>query len=772
MALRYHHTSKRSESKMLTICLRVSAIIAFLLSVIVILCLVLINGNSIKATVENTLGKITDSQVTIETAEFSPLYPDTIKLNNVLLKQENNSYKIAECYVEVALIDSIFNNTLFFDDLYLRGINFTPDFFLQAADHLPKSSLYFKTFRLDDWSLDLPQITTKSSSLRLQEVTFANDKLKFQNGSVILNEGQILNLPYHQLAFNFKEQDLLKFNLQDLQGRLLGGNLTGEATLDLNNKTLDFTNLNLAKTILRTQNLKTLPFKITAKQGNLSDIFYTTLNDELILSGINGQFENLSFAENGLLYTNFQGQIDEISKPQEEIILTYNQGEIINTKDKLNFKLQGNFQDGEYKLTSSVNFKDKRLIIDNLELKQNKLELKDAVLKLFSQKLNDWQVILNQSQIQDIEVLSYINTLPISAEKLSIKASELSIKENKIKGLNTGLINLNVQNFLYSDLLLRKITLMGTLSDNLITISAPQITFKDSDLSFSATLANNQTAQSYFLLWAHDFDLGNLNSNLFPHLFAGKLTAEISLSAEGGDFTTLKNTLEGQATFNAQALLVSKFGLDLINGGKKNNLTLSLSEFLSALEAQDCGIYDLNLNLNLQNQRARLAGNFDLPVSHVFVNQALDLNKFTLDGLSTFTSHSKDSITTLEITGDLKDPLIKLNAKKRGELRPGLFIQNLNANQEEQKDKQISQVYTTKSQQTKAQKKSTYEPKLLTSADLLVVKAVGSLFKTSGQTLDKKHDFKQNQEVLYPIKGVGKSNLPTAEPIKFTPLLK
>ena len=94
MALRYHHTSKRSESKMLTICLRVSAIIAFLLSVIVILCLVLINGNSIKATVENTLGKITDSQVNIETAEFSPLYPDTIKLNNVLLKQKNNSYKI------------------------------------------------------------------------------------------------------------------------------------------------------------------------------------------------------------------------------------------------------------------------------------------------------------------------------------------------------------------------------------------------------------------------------------------------------------------------------------------------------------------------------------------------------------------------------------------------------------------------------------------------------------------------------------------------------
>ena len=80
----YHkRRAERSQSKVLSCMIRAGAAAGAFTVVGFTLVAIFFNGTAIKGPLGSYLSKQTGLDVTIEDAEFSPVYPDVIKLNNV-----------------------------------------------------------------------------------------------------------------------------------------------------------------------------------------------------------------------------------------------------------------------------------------------------------------------------------------------------------------------------------------------------------------------------------------------------------------------------------------------------------------------------------------------------------------------------------------------------------------------------------------------------------------------------------------------------------------
>ena len=121
MALRYHHQSRRQQSLFSGAIGRIVAVLIAVLALLTLLALVLVNGATIRGPLASLLSDRLNATVTIEDAAFSPLYPDTLKLNGVKIRAQDFEGVIDEAYVEIDLTRSLFSDTLYVDDLYLNA---------------------------------------------------------------------------------------------------------------------------------------------------------------------------------------------------------------------------------------------------------------------------------------------------------------------------------------------------------------------------------------------------------------------------------------------------------------------------------------------------------------------------------------------------------------------------------------------------------------------------------------------------------------------------
>ncbi len=671
MALRYHHKSRREESVLTSPLVRAAAVIAFALCFLAVLALVFVNGDRVKPYLEDALSFITESKVTIQSAEFSPLYPDTFKITNVSFESQDKTYTLQEGYLEMDLLSLLLEDRILVEDLYLRGADFPEDFLESTVAKGSQKGAALKSLRLDGFNLNKDELKSTNTYLRLFDVSLADGTLNFSRGSLSASEGSLLDLPFKNLTFSFTA---IKdgFALEDLNIAILGGTATGRGSYNIKEQKLDFDELNLANMVLRNHILSKIPFPLESKKGYLTEVFIGSFGEKMLFSGVSGSYESLRVDPDLNPALSFKGRIAEISYPEYELTLTDNEGVIKAEDPEIFLDLKGSFNDGAAQIALSLDPDNRTLNVQKLMLSDNKLELKSKIADLADSILEEYEITISEAAITNAKLLSYLNFLPISAEKLSLGVSSIAVKKGRLNAKPTGLINFNAKNLLIQDLLVSEGTIIATITDNLITVSAPEINLKGSIFSLSASLAKNPNAQSYLLFLADNFDLASLNSSFFNHLFAGRINADISLSARGGDPEDLVKTISGSASITSDNLLISKFGLDLINGGSDKPANYDLNTLLSALADQDSGIFDLDLNVGINEGQVQVKGNFELPVSKVAVNHSLNLQDLSLKGSSTFISRLQDSITLFRAGGTLTEPVFSIIPRKRGQKRPGL----------------------------------------------------------------------------------------------------
>lgn len=114
----YHkrRASRSSSSKLLRFFIRLSFILGVFIVVGFTLTALFFNGSQVKGPLSIYLSSKFNMEVSIGDAEFSPIYPDVIKLYNVTFGKS----KIGELYVEYDLRSAMGSDELRIKDLYLN----------------------------------------------------------------------------------------------------------------------------------------------------------------------------------------------------------------------------------------------------------------------------------------------------------------------------------------------------------------------------------------------------------------------------------------------------------------------------------------------------------------------------------------------------------------------------------------------------------------------------------------------------------------------------
>lgn len=292
-------------------------------------------------------------------------------------------------------------------------------------------------------------------------------------------------------------------------------------------------------------------------------------------------------------------------------------------------------------------------------------------------------------------------------------------------------ITFNFDSGYYSDLFIKQFDSKLDLSDKGYAFNVGKMLFKKSELAFEVD-ANNELEILRIKVFAPQFDISELNSSLTDHLLSGainlegeitkleeqdekadKTVAPIGVATTDKDNSSENNNTNshssniyneknkvddnndnnvgkakqlytGNINLTCDSLLVSQFGLDLINGGLKKNYALNYDELCDAIKDGDLGLYKLSLKIFPQDHFLKLKGSGDLTTSHLTFNAKLDLNNKDFSARGTFVSLPKDSISNINIKGLTKetsnDKNIFITALSRGEIRPGINEEALQEN--------------------------------------------------------------------------------------------
>ncbi|MBQ8024002.1 MAG: hypothetical protein IJ254_07030 [Succinivibrio sp.] len=364
----------------------------------------------------------------------------------------------------------------------------------------------------------------------------------------------------------------------------------------------------------------------------------------------------------------------------------------------------------------SFNNKAKEENINNT-LDQNNFDVKLDVKEVAQTK--DKATTNNQSADDTAVSKEDDDNYPL-LKRLSPLNSILSSSADNDEDSSTSYITFSFDSAYYSDLFIKQFDSKLDLTDKGYAFNVGKMLFKKSELAFEID-ADKELELSRFKIFAPKFDISELNSNLTDHLLSGVINLEGEIvknedtadkanksddtkasasndksqssdnktadnSSSNNNNAEIKDTdnsqdkvaelYSGNIKLTSDSLLVSQFGLDLVNGGLKKNYALNFTQFLDAIKDGDLGLYKLSLNIFPQDNFLKLKGSGDLTTSHLTFNAKLDLKTKDISARGTFVSLPKDSISNITIKGltkeDTNDKNIFITALSRGEIRPGI----------------------------------------------------------------------------------------------------
>ena len=788
----YHkRRAQRSHSKVLGFLTKALMTLGLMVVIGFVLIVLFFNGSQIKKPLGTYLSAKTGFEVTIGDAEFSPLYPDVIKLYDVSF----GSSKLGELYLEYDLRSALSEERLEIKDLYLNGVTITSED-LQAltANRLGYRSIYATLVRFHHTPVKTQFLHTKDATIRLNNVGFNPEEgLTFRSGAIAAPEAELLESPVKDLSLQFAH-DQAGLNIENFTAAMLGGMVSGqgrylpqasasssgnntgfssaEGFSQSGNADLIFDELNLSKVILHELGRPQVGLNLSARTVNLSEVIYT--NDQqalsasnkqdrtnqaapkagahsdyhsMVMQGISGKLHDLELGHEHFS-ARFDGTIDALSFPNLQTSFEHNKGTAKLQDDQITFDFKGNLYEGSYSLKGTLDREHQELSLDEIKLEKSKLALNPPRLD-FLQHDNTYTIKLAQGSFENLEFLSFLNQLPLSIQSISGSATNLqwgpgtpsektaaaqpeSTADTKpettadsqpettadsqpettvgtqseqatkteqtakteltpatllgqLKTSDHGELKLNLHNLLYSNLLFSDIELEAALTPKQLQVNLPQVKFQESSLSASGTLSLSDTGMSTFALEASDFESADLNSNLIGHMLTGKVNLNAQLTSS---FTNWQNlglkdallqNLSGRIHLDSAGLLISDFGLDLINGGKQQDYTLSGTELLAALQGSVAGINTLEADTTFQAGKLSTQGRIGLATANTSFSVNIDLLNRDFSGNAFMISTARDSTTTVSFGGTTAEPSFAIRALSRGAQRPGLYLPQYDA---------------------------------------------------------------------------------------------
>ena len=780
----YHkRRAQRSHSKVLGFLTKALMTLGLMVVIGFVLIVLFFNGSQIKKPLGTYLSAKTGFEVTIGDAEFSPLYPDVIKLYDVSF----GSSKLGELYLEYDLRSALSEERLEIKDLYLNGVTITSED-LQAltANRLGYRSIYATLVRFHHTPVKTQFLHTKDATIRLNNVGFNPEEgLTFRSGAIAAPEAELLESPVKDLSLQFAH-DQAGLNIENFTAAMLGGMVSGQgrylpqtsASSSGNNTgfssaegfsqsgdaDLIFDELNLSKVILHELGRPQVGLNLSARTVNLSEVIYT--NDQqalsapnkqdrtnqaapkagahsdyhsMVMQGISGKLHDLELGHEHFS-ARFDGTIDALSFPNLQTSFEHNKGTAKLQDDQITFDFKGSLYEGSYSLKGTLDREHQELSLDEIKLEKSKLALNPPRLD-FLQHDNTYTIKLAQGSFENLEFLSFLNQLPLSIQSISGSATNLqwgpgtpsetvsaaqpeSTADTKpettadsqpettvgtqseqatkteqtakteltpatllgqLKTSDHGELKLNLHNLLYSNLLFSDIELEAALTPKQLQVNLPQVKFQEASLSASGTLSLSDTGMSTFALEASDFESADLNSNLIGHMLTGKVNLNAQLTSS---FTNWQNlglkdallqNLSGRIHLDSAGLLISDFGLDLINGGKQQDYTLSGTELLAALQGSVAGINTLEADTTFQAGKLSTQGRIGLATANTSFSVNIDLLNRDFSGNAFMISTARDSTTTVSFGGTTAEPSFAIRALSRGAQRPGLYLPQYDA---------------------------------------------------------------------------------------------
>ena len=780
----YHkRRAQRSHSKVLGFLTKALMTLGLMVVIGFVLIVLFFNGSQIKKPLGTYLSAKTGFEVTIGDAEFSPLYPDVIKLYDVSF----GSSKLGELYLEYDLRSALSEERLEIKDLYLNGVTITSED-LQALteNRLGYRSIYATLVRFHHTPVKTQFLLTKDATIRLNNVGFNPEEgLTFRSGAIAAPEAELLESPVKDLSLQFAH-DQAGLNIENFTAAMLGGMVSGqgrylpqasasssgnntgfssaEGFSQSGNADLIFDELNLSKVILHELGRPQVGLNLSARTVNLSEVIYT--NDQqalsasnkqdrtnqaapkagahsnyhsMVMQGISGKLHDLELGHEHFS-ARFDGTIDALSFPNLQTSFEHNKGTAKLQDDQITFDFKGNLYEGSYSLKGTLDREHQELSLDEIKLEKSKLALNPPRLD-FLQHDNTYTIKLAQGSFENLEFLSFLNQLPLSIQSISGSATNLqwgpgtpsektaaaqpeSTADTKpettadsqpettvgtqseqatkteqtakteltpatllgqLKTSDHGELKLNLHNLLYSNLLFSDIELEAALTPKQLQVNLPQVKFQESSFSASGTLSLSDTGMSTFALEASDFESADLNSNLIGHMLTGKVNLNAQLTSS---FTNWQNlglkdallqNLSGRIHLDSAGLLISDFGLDLINGGKQQDYTLSGTELLAALQGSVAGINTLEADTTFQAGKLSTQGRIGLATANTSFSVNIDLLNRDFSGNAFMISTARDSTTTVSFGGTTAEPSFAIRALSRGAQRPGLYLPQYDA---------------------------------------------------------------------------------------------
>lgn len=628
-------------------------IICLLLAVFI----VFFNGNNVKDPLLKLLNERSSLNINFNEIEFSALYPNIFKIKGLKL---NNS-SIEEIYCEYDLKDAIYNHDFVINDLYVRNAQLDE----QTYQKLLEEKLGFKTIKIKNLSLvstplKSTEISLPKADANFKDITITAQKINLKQAQIEANEGEFLGIKIKNLQFNGNLNSNTIF-FDKLSLNTLGGFLEASGEFQRLSKTLNFTDLSLKRIIIKDP----LPFlEITADNVSLDNL--SIAKEDLYLGELSGIFNNLSFKQNKLK-GRFSGNIGEITF--SDLNLTFENNQLqASFDDTTSFKVQGNYLNGNYSILA--NWNSQQLEIDKLSFNHVKFEPTDKFIANLKNKIS-YPVTINKLDLKNIELISHIEALPLSIKTIDGNLDNFSFdKQGKLCN-KAASAQLKIKNTFYSDLYIYNLDLLANLTDNIINITVSDLTFRES--SINGALSYNRQNHTFFVIAStHKFELSSLNSSLIPHTLSGSLDFELTLKGiyEKGNFW---HDLQGEIKASGEKILISAFGLDLLNGGDKKSYSLDLTQMLHALSDADCGLIKPNFSCEFDGKLGKMRFNSETISSKIHAFAQLDLNTLNLNGQMHLVSLPLDSSSTLELNGTINSPLFKLDAIERGENRPGIM---------------------------------------------------------------------------------------------------
>ena len=188
------------------------------------------NGSQVKGPLSAYLSSKSNLEVSIEDAEFSPLYPNIIKLYGVSFGQS----RIGELYIEYDLGSALSNDELKIKDLYLNKINIEPNDLLSlATSKLGFKSIFVQTVRFHSTPLRTTFLSAPNSSVRLESVSFsAEEGLTFKAGALSTGPARLFNDEIKSFNIDF-EHSTNGIAIKNFSLGILGGTVTGRGCYNL-----------------------------------------------------------------------------------------------------------------------------------------------------------------------------------------------------------------------------------------------------------------------------------------------------------------------------------------------------------------------------------------------------------------------------------------------------------------------------------------------------------------------------------------------------------